>query len=125
MAARFSKTKQRGMTVSETLDEKLARYQSALNLFVERLEQDKTILAAVLVGSLSDETIWRKEKIYLWLIEVDGVTKRLKADGEDKDVFRTLCEEGINIHAHLIPRSRFRQMVEPTKQQPRIARRSC
>ena len=72
--------------MSETLDEKLSRFKAALNLFVERLEQDKTILAAVLVGSLSAETIWRKEKIYLWLIEVDGVTKRLKSDGEDEDI---------------------------------------
>ena len=100
--------------MSETLDEKLTRYQTALDLFVERLEQDNTILAAVLVGSLSPETIWRKEKIHLWLIEVDGVTKRLKSDGEDEDIYRTLCEEGINVHAHLIPRSRFRKMVDGT-----------
>lgn len=96
------------------LDEKLERFQNALDLFVERLEQDKNILAAVLVGSLNNETIWRKEKIYLWLIEVDGVTKRLKADGEDTHIFRWLCEEGINIHVQLIPRSRFRKMVEGT-----------
>lgn len=100
--------------MSESLDEKLARYQAALRLFVERLGQDPNILAAVLVGSLSEETIWRKEHITLWLIEVDGVTKRLKADGEDVDVFRTLCEEDILLHVQLIARSRFRKMVDGT-----------
>ncbi len=56
--------------MSQSLDEKLLCYQHALRLFVERLEQDKTILAAVLVGSLTEETIWRKEQISLWVIEV-------------------------------------------------------
>lgn len=99
---------------SENLVEKLARFQSALNLFVERIVEDKNILAAVLVGTLNEETIWRKDQLYLWLIEVDGVTKRLKSDGERTDIFRWLCEEGINLHVHLIPRSRFRKMVEGT-----------
>jgi hypothetical protein len=99
---------------SENLDEKLDRFRSALELFLERLDKDKNILAGVLVGSLNEETIWRKEHLYLWLIEVDGVTKRLKADGDDADIYRWLCEEGINLHVQLIPRSRFRKMVEGT-----------
>ena len=99
---------------SENLDEKLDRFRSALELFLERLDKDKNILACVLVGSLNEETIWRKEHLYLWLIEVDGVTKRLKADGDDADIYRWLCEEGINLHVQLIPRSRFRKMVEGT-----------
>jgi hypothetical protein len=40
------------------------------------------------------------------------VTKRLRADGEDPRVFRTLVEEGVNLHIELIPRSRFKRMVE-------------
>lgn len=98
----------------ESLDDKLVRFRAALDLFVERLEQDNNILAAVLVGGLDEETIWRKDRLYLWLIEIDGVTKRLKADGEDTDVHRWLCEEGINFHVQLIPRTRFRKMVEGT-----------
>jgi hypothetical protein len=46
------------------------------------------------------------------LIEKDGVTKRLRADGEDPRIFRTLVEEGVNLHVELIPRSRFKRMVE-------------
>jgi hypothetical protein len=94
------------------LSSKLKQYRAALEAFLVRIRDDHNIVAAVLVGSLSTETIWRKESIYLWLIEVDGVTKRLKADGKNEDISRVLVEDGINIHAELIARSRFRQMVE-------------
>jgi hypothetical protein len=94
------------------LIEKLNQYRAALNGFLERLREDRNILAAVLVGSLSEETIWRRDSIHLWIIEADGVSKRLKADGKDERIFRILVEEGVNVHAELIPRSRFRQMVE-------------
>src|SRR5215467_6656334 len=92
--------------------EKLKRFQKALDLFLERVRKDANLLAAVLVGSLTEKTIWRRDAISLWLIEKDGVTKRLRVDGEDPRVFRTLVEEGINLHVELIPRSRFKRMVE-------------
>lgn len=94
------------------LTQKLEQYQAALDGFVERLKEDRNILAAVLVGSINEETIWRKESLHLWIIETDGVTKRLKADGNDENISRILVEEDVNIHAELIPRSRFRKMVE-------------
>ena len=46
------------------------------------------------------------------VIEADGVSKRLKSDGKDERIFRTLCEDDINLHVELIPRSRFKQMIE-------------
>lgn len=92
--------------------EKLHEYQTALNHFLERVEEDEKILAVVQNGRLDEETIWRRESLHLWLIEIDGVTKRLRFDGNDERIFRTFFEEGINIHAEMIPRSRFRQMVE-------------
>ncbi|HTL16234.1 MAG TPA: hypothetical protein VL793_03305, partial [Patescibacteria group bacterium] len=91
---------------------KLKRFEKALELFLERARKDPNLLAAVLVGSLTEETIWRKDAISLWLIEKDGVTKRLRADGEDPRIFRTLVEEGVNLHVELIPRTRFKRMVE-------------
>ena len=84
----------------------------SLNAFLERIGEDRNILAAVQVGSITEELIWRKETIGLWIIESDGVTKRLKSDGQDERIFRTFVEDGINIHAEIIPRSRFKQMVE-------------
>ena len=92
--------------------EKLKRFEKALDLFLERLRKDPNLLAAVLVGSLTEQTIWLKDAIWLWLIEKDGVTKRLRADGEDPRIFRTLVEEGVNLHLELIPRTRFKRMVE-------------
>lgn len=94
------------------MNQKTEAYQSALSQFVERLAEDPCILAAVLVGSLTDETVWRKDGIRVWIIEKDGVTKRLKSDGQDESIERILVEEDVNIFAELIPRSRFRQMVE-------------
>jgi uncharacterized protein len=95
-----------------TLAEKVAQFEKALALFLDRVRADTNLLAAVLVGSLTEETVWRRDAISLWLIEKDGVTKRLRADGEDPRVFRTLVEEGVNLHVELIPRSRFKRMVE-------------
>jgi uncharacterized protein len=94
--------------------EKLERFERALRLFLERVAADPNLLAAVLVGSLSEETIWRLDAISLWLIEKDGVTKRLRVDGEDPRIFRTLVEEGVNVHVELIPRASFKRMVEGT-----------
>ncbi len=48
----------------------------------------------------------------MWIIEADGVSRRLRSDGNDERIFRILVEDGINIHAEVIPRSRFKQMVE-------------
>ena len=98
--------------MTESIREKLARFEKALQLFLERVRADPNLLAAVLVGSLSEETVWRRDAICLWLIEKDGVTKRLRADGEDPRIFRSMVEEGVNLHIELIPRSRFKRMVE-------------
>ena len=92
--------------------EKVARFQAALDQLIERIAEDRYVLAIVLVGSLSPETIWHRETLGLWIIEADGVSRRLPSDGKDERVFRILVENGINIHAEVIPRSRFKKMVE-------------
>ena len=92
--------------------EKTAQFKEALTRFLKRLQEDRYVLAAVLVGGLNDETIWRKDTIGLWIIEADGVTKRLRSDGDEERIFRTFAEDGVNLHAELIPRSRFRRMIE-------------
>jgi hypothetical protein len=74
--------------------------------------EDRHVLAVVEVGSLRSETIWARESLSLWIIEADGVTRRIPSDGTDERVFRILVENGINVHAEVIPRSRFKKMVE-------------
>jgi hypothetical protein len=92
--------------------EKLARFETALAQFVERVMADRYVLAVVEVGSLRAETIWARHALSLWIIEADGVTRRIPSDGTDERVFRILAENGVNVHAEVIPRSRFKQMVE-------------
>jgi hypothetical protein len=92
--------------------EKLERYKLALEQFAERVIADRYVLAVVEVGSLRAETIWARHALSLWIIEADGVTRRIASDGTDERVFRILVENGINIHAEVIPRSRFKKMVE-------------
>ena len=92
--------------------EKVARFRAALNQLIDRIAQDRYVLAIVLVGSLAEETIWRRETLGLWIIEADGVSRRLPSDGNDERIYRILVENGINIHAEVISRSRFKKMVE-------------
>ena len=96
----------------ETDAEKLARFQLALDQFVHRIAEDRYVLAVVLVGSLSPETIWHRESLGVWIIEADGVSRRIASDGNDERIFRILVENGIDIHAEVIPRGRFKKMVE-------------
>ena len=98
--------------VHESDSEKVLRFQSALKQLVDRFSEDRYVLAAVLVGELSEQTIWRRESLNVWIIEADGVSRRLRSDGQEERIFRILVENGINMHAEVIPRSRFKQMVE-------------
>lgn len=100
--------------MSESTHEKVQRFRAALDQLIERATQDRYILAVVQVGSLTEETIWRKESLFVWIIEADGVSKRLRSDGNEERVFRILVEDNLTIHAEVIPRSRFKQMVEGT-----------
>src|SRR6516165_3163128 len=92
--------------------EKVARFEAALRQFIEGIAEDRYVLAIVLEGSLSAETIWQRESLALWVLFRSGVSRRLLSDGNDERIFRTLVENGINIHAEVIPRSRFKNMVE-------------
>lgn len=92
--------------------EKILQFRAALQQFIERISRDRYVLAVVQIGELSEETIWDRESLRIWVIEADGVSRRLRSDGNDERVFRIFVEEGINIRAEIIPRSRFKHMVE-------------
>lgn len=47
------------------------QFKTALTSFTERLAEDRNILAAVLVGSIDEPHVWRKNCIGLWIIEAD------------------------------------------------------
>jgi hypothetical protein len=79
-------------------------FSAALDALVAQVRQDRSILAAILCGSLSHDTVWRKSDIDLVFVTIDD--KKTRAS----DV--SLYADGVNVHAVLFPRAEFRQMVE-------------
>jgi hypothetical protein len=79
-------------------------FRAALDALVEQVKKDRSVLAAVLCGSLSYDKVWAKSDIDLVLITVD-----------DKKVDRaglSLYADGVNVHAFLLPRAEFRRTIE-------------
>jgi predicted nucleotidyltransferase len=83
--------------------ETVARYNEALESLVGKLKQDRYVLAAILRGSLSHDQVWEKSDIDLLIV---GREEKKP----DKELY--LVENGINIHALLVPRSKFKAMIE-------------
>jgi uncharacterized protein len=81
-----------------------ARFSAALDALVEQLRQDRSVLAAILCGSLSYDRVWSKSDIDLVLVTIDD----RKADRSDI----ALWAEGVNVHAFIMRRGEFRQAVE-------------
>src|SRR6058998_1697774 len=68
------------------------------------MKHDRSILAAILCGSLSYDTVWAKSDIDLVLVTIDD--KKV----EQSDI--ALYADGLNVHAFLMPRTEFRKTVE-------------
>jgi uncharacterized protein len=85
----------------ETLER---RFTEALDALVGQVSKDSAVLAAILCGSLSHDTVWEKSDIDLVLVTIDD--KRVPAS----DI--ALSADGINVHAILMPRAEFRKTVE-------------
>lgn len=82
------------------------KFSEALDALVERVKEDRSILAAILCGSLSHDTVWAKSDIDLVLVTID--------DKKVEQGDRALYADGLNVHALLIPRAQFRKIVEGT-----------
>lgn len=80
------------------------KFRAALDRLVQDVKQDRSILAAILCGSLSHDTVWAKSDIDLVLVTVD----HKKVESSD----HALYADGVNVHAILIPRTEFRKTVE-------------
>src|SRR5690348_7356488 len=80
------------------------RFTDALDALVEQVKADRSVLAAILCGSLSHDAVWAGSDIDLVLVTID-----------DKKVGRAdaaLYADGVNVHAFLMPRAEFRKAVE-------------
>jgi len=80
-----------------------AVYREALDSFVAKVRRDRNILAAILCGSLAYDEVWEKSDIDIFLIGRD-----------EKKPSKDFClvENGINIHAYLFPRGKFREQIQ-------------
>jgi uncharacterized protein len=79
-------------------------FRRALEGLVARIREDRTVLATILCGSLSHDTVWARSDIDLVLVTVDD----RKPSGEGM----SLDADGVNVHASLIARAEFRRLVE-------------
>ncbi|MBI4908743.1 MAG: hypothetical protein HY820_34300 [Acidobacteria bacterium] len=79
------------------------QFTTALDALVENVRKDKSILAAILCGSLSYDTVWDKSDIDLVLVTIDN---------KNTDEGFALYADGVNVHALLMTRADFRKSVE-------------
>jgi uncharacterized protein len=86
--------------------ETVALFNEALDSFISKVKQDRYVIAAILFGSLSHDTVWRKSDIDIMLV------------GREEKGIKDFClvENGVNIHAVLFPRSKFKQFLEGSLQ---------
>ena len=87
-----------------TRDTSTGELTAALDSLVPLLESDRTILAALLGGSLSHDRVWEKSDIDLLLITADD-----KLTGHP---YVSLNADGVNVHALLMQRAEFRKLAE-------------
>jgi hypothetical protein len=80
------------------------KFTEALDSLIEQVKGDRSVLAAVLCGSLSHDTVWAKSDIDLVLVTIDDK----KVNREDV----ALDADGVNVHAILMPRAEFRKAAE-------------
>jgi uncharacterized protein len=79
-------------------------FTESVDALVAQIKQDKSVLAAILCGSLSHDTVWAKSDVDLVLVTID-----------DRTVDRrglALYANGVNVHAMLWSRADFRKLAE-------------
>ena len=81
-----------------------ARFRAALDVLVAQIREDRSVLAAVLGGSLSHDTVWERSDIDLVLVTQDD--RKAGPGGY------TLDADGVHVHAWLIQRAELRRIVD-------------
>jgi uncharacterized protein len=82
------------------------KFGDALDELVAQVKDDRSVLAAILCGSLSHDTVWAKSDIDLALVTIDDKNVEMASVA--------LYAGGVNVHAFLMPRTEFRKAVEGT-----------
>ncbi len=82
------------------------QFARALEALIEQVKADRSILAAILCGSLAHDTVWAKSDIDLVLVTIDEKQTRSTCRS------LSLYADGVNVHANLVSRSEFRKIAE-------------
>src|SRR5688572_27832963 len=82
-------------------------FTAALDALVSEIRKDRSVLAVVLCGSLSHDTVWAKSDIDLVVVTIDE--KQLKP--------RDLClyADGVNVHVNAFTRTELREVIEGSR----------
>jgi uncharacterized protein len=80
------------------------KFTAALEALLADVREDRSILAAILCGSLSHDTVWAKSDIDLVLVTID--------DRKIDEAGVSLYVDDVTIHALLVPRRSFRNEAE-------------
>jgi predicted nucleotidyltransferase len=91
------------MMTKQSVQEK---FEAALGRLIEQVKLDRSILAAILCGSLSYDKVWAKSDIDLVLVTIDDKALKEEPGG------RSLYADDVNVHAVMISRAQFRKTVE-------------
>lgn len=81
------------------------RFEAALDAFVDLLEQDRTIVAAILWGSLAYDHVWEGSDIDVMVVRDD---QKARSSGR----FVPLTSHGVNIHAFVVTRAEFKRRLQ-------------
>jgi hypothetical protein len=80
------------------------RFTAALDALIDQVRKDRSILAAILCGSLSHDVVWEKSDIDLMLVTID--------DRKVDESAVPLYADGVNVHVNLVPRAEFRKAID-------------
>jgi hypothetical protein len=80
------------------------KFTAALDALVAQVKEDRSVLAAILCGSLAHDTVWARSDIDLVLVTID--------DRKTEPAALALDADGVNVHAILLPRAEFRKVAE-------------
>jgi len=80
------------------------RFTNALESLIDQVRKDRSILAAILCGSMSHDVVWEKSDIDLMLVTIDD----RKVEGSAVPLYA----DGVNVHVNLVPRAEFRKAVD-------------
>jgi hypothetical protein len=79
------------------------RFTAALDAVLVDVKKDRSVLAAILCGSLAHDVVWEKSDIDLMLVTTDDRDARFSS--------LAVAGDGVNVHVNLLPRAEFRRVV--------------